>query len=305
MKKLFLILFIIPVLAWGSKILSYNVYDRNDRADVMLTFDTPYEGVLRQTRQGDSIIIKLEGAFLDAPKVKSVNSKFLSKLTIAPMGEQIQIVAQVPNDVSLQASKTSDSYGLRLRFMVPGMAAPVAETATEASSSITSALPTKGDNEFERSYYVVIGVLILGIVILFWLKHSINQKATQLHKQPKAPWLFQKEEKVENTNTIPSVKTTHTATVPMDGGVHIRFQKPIDSNHTVAMLDYGTQSYLVLLGNNSVLLDKFQDNMPVMTQNDFENLLQSKHRELDGFFQLASSSDETFDSYKEKASGVY
>lgn len=303
MKNLFLLLFIIPVLAWGSKILSYNIYDRNDRADVMLTFDTPYEGILRQTRQGDSIIIKLEGAFLDAPKVKSVNSKFLNKITIAPMGEQIQIIAQVPNDVSLQASKTSDSYGLRLRFMIPG-ALPQKAVNSGLSTPLSSVLPTKGDNEFERSYYVVIGVLIIGIIILFWLKQSINQKANQLHKQPKTPWLFQK---TSTTDSAISASTTapHTSTVPMDGGVHIRFQKPIDSTHTVAMLDYGTQSYLVLLGANSVLLDKFQDNMPVMTQNDFENLLQSKHRELDGFFQLASSTDETFDAYKEKASGVY
>lgn len=70
------------------------------------------------------------------------------------------------------------------------------------------------------------------------------------------------------------------------------------------MLDYGTMSYLVLLGNNTLILDKFQDNVPI-TQNDFETLLQSKHRELDGYFQLAPAQDEVFDSYKEKASGVY
>jgi len=303
MKKLILLLSILPVLAWGSKILSYNIYDRNDRADVMLTFDTPYEGVLRQTKQGDSIIIKLEGAFLDTPKIKSVNSKFLTKLTIAPMGEQIQIIAQVPSDISLQASKTSDSYGLRLRFMTSGKGAASQNSTEMAPAATASLLPTKGDNEFERSYYVVIAILVIGIAILFWLKHSINQKATQLHKQPKAPWLFQKNDaSAENTPITPAMNSSH---LPLDGGVHIRFQKPIDSTHTVAMLDYGSQSYLVLLGNNSVLLDKFQDNMPVMTQNDFESLLQSKHRELDGFFQLASSTDETFDTYKEKASGVY
>ena len=70
------------------------------------------------------------------------------------------------------------------------------------------------------------------------------------------------------------------------------------------MLDFGTQSYLVLLGNNTILLDKFQDNIPI-TQNDFETLLRTKHQELDGYFQLATTQDESFDTYKEKASGVY
>ena len=37
-----ILLLLLPAFLWGAKILSYNVYDRNDRVDVMLTFDTPY-----------------------------------------------------------------------------------------------------------------------------------------------------------------------------------------------------------------------------------------------------------------------
>jgi hypothetical protein len=121
-----------------------------------------------------------------------------------------------------------------------------------------------------------------------------------MQNEPKNPWLFAKAPK---TPTTPPSTPLPTST-DMGGGVHIRFQKTLDPSHTVAMLDYGTQSYLVLLGNNTLLLDKFQDNIPI-TQNDFETLLQSKHRELDGYFQLAPAQDEPFDSYKEKASGGY
>ena len=299
--KYLLLFLMLPPLLWGSKILSYNVYDRNDRVDVMLTFDTPYEGVLRQNRQGDTVVVKLEEASIESPKIKTVSSKYLKKLTIAPQGEQIEIVAQIAPEVTMQASKTSDSYGLRLRFMPPSaastqtQAAPVDETAL-------SGLPTKSGNEFEKSYYVVIAILVIGIAILFWLKQSIAKRAPSIQTQPKTPWLFNKQQ--------PAAASVETATVPMPvqrndtGGVQIRFQKTIDANNTIAMLDYGTQSYLVLLGSSTILLDKFQDNIPV-TQNDFENLLQSKHRELDSFFQLSSSADEPFDSYKEKASGAY
>ncbi len=297
MRYLFPLL-LLPALLWGAKILSYNVYDRNDRVDVMLTFDTPYEGVLRQNRQGDTVIIKLEEAFIEAPKLKNVNSKYLGKLSIAPQGDNIEITAQVSNDVTMQASKTSDSYGLRLRFMhpvvtdSPEITPPVDETAVEG-------LPTKSDNEFEQSYYVVIAILVIGIGILFWLKQNIAKRAETLQSEPKTPWLFNKFSSEPKAAAAAPLKPAGEL-----GGLHIRFQKTLDNSHTVAMLDYGTMSYLVLLGNNTLLLDKFQDNIPI-TQNEFESLLQSKHRELDGYFQLAPAQDEVFDSYKEKASGVY
>lgn len=291
-------LLLLPALLWGAKILSYNVYDRNDRVDVMLTFDTPYEGVLRQNRQGNTVVIKLEEAFIEDPKVKEVNSKYLSKLTISPQEENIEIIAEVANDVIMQASKTSDSYGLRLRFTHPLPSNTIIQSAPIDEAAI-GALPTKKSNEFEQSYYVVIGILVIGIGILFWLKQNIAKRTATLQSEPKTPWLFNK--------STAEVKATLSNPLPLSGdsgGIHIRFQKTLDPSHTVAMLDYGTMSYLVLLGNNTLLLDKFQDNIPI-TQNDFETLLQSKHRELDGYFQLAPAQDEVFDSYKEKASGVY
>ncbi len=299
MKTIIALFLLLSPLLWGSKVLSYNIYDRNDRVDVMLTFDTPYEGVLRQNRQNDTVIIKLEGAYLEAPIVKSVNSKYLKKLSIAPEGEQIEITANTSADVAMQASKTSDSYGLRLRFMNAAANKQSTENPPVDEAAL-GGLPTKSDTEFERSYYVVIAILVIGIGILFWLKQNIAKRTATLQNEPKDPWLFAKAPKISAT---PSA-TPLPASTDIGGGVHIRFQKTLDPSHTVAMLDYGTQSYLVLLGNNTLLLDKFQDNIPI-TQNDFETLLQSKHRELDGYFQLAPAQDEPFDSYKEKASGGY
>jgi hypothetical protein len=292
MKKIILLL-LLSTLVWGSKILSYNVYDRHERVDVMLTFDTPYEGVLRQNQQGGLITIKLEEASIDTPLNKNINSTYLQNITITPVGDQIQITAKVSANVVLQASKTSDSYGLRLRFSAPA-AAPL--TAEDTTAKI-SGLPTKNGSEFEQSYYVVIGILVIGIAILFWLKQNIATRATAIHAAPKTPWTF-------NASTKKAVPTPTPISSIEGGGVQIRFQKSLDPVHSVAMLDFGTQSYLVLLGNNTILLDKFQDNIPI-TQNEFETLLRTKHQELDGFFQLGTTQDESFDAYKEKASGEY
>lgn len=298
MTKLTLLLFL-PVFLFGSKILSYNLYDRHDHVDVMLTFDTPYEGVLRQNRQGNVIIIKLEAATIDAPINKEITSDFLQKLSITPNMDQIQIVATVPANVQLQASKTSDSYGLRLRFNPP-VTSPLTGNGQEQTASEASTLPTKQSNEFEQSYYVVIGILVVGIGILFWLKQGIAKKTIRMREEPKTSWLLSANKK---SKPVLSPNTSLASSLE-GGGVHIRFQKTLDESHSVAMLDFGTQSYLVLLGNNTILLDKFQDNIPI-SQNEFENMLKSKHQELDSFFQLGTTQDESFDAYKEKASGEY
>jgi hypothetical protein len=295
-------LILFPVILWGAKILTYNVYDRNDRVDVMLTFDTPYEGVLRQNHQSNTFTVKLEEAFIDDPKIKNITSKYLNKLSITPKEDHTEIVAEAASGVIMQASKTSDSYGLRLRFMNPSATSEVLPKSTPAGESAVGGLPTKNGNEFENSYYMVIAILVIGIGILFWLKQNIAKRTETLRNEPKTPWLFDKS--TANPEVKPTTVTNPISMTGESGGVHIRFQKALDNNTTVAMLDYGTMSYLVLLGNSTILLDKFQDNIPV-TQNDFENLLQSKHRELDGYFQLAPAQDEVFDSYKEKASGTY
>ncbi|MDX1296435.1 MAG: hypothetical protein R3302_09205, partial [Sulfurimonadaceae bacterium] len=185
--RLFLPLLLLPTLIFASKILSYNVYDRTDRVDIMFAFDTPYEGTLRQTQQNNTIIIKLDNATIESPKVKNVASPFLSKLTITPIGNQTQIITTVSPSVKMQASKTSDAFGLRLRFYKPA----TATTANQAkTASPVAALPTKPEGQYDQSYMIVILILLVAIVVLLWLKSRIG-KAPSSASAAK-PWLFSK-----------------------------------------------------------------------------------------------------------------
>ena len=68
-----ILLLALPLFLFGSKILSYNVYERSNRVDVMITFDTPYEGKLSKTNKNNTIILKLKKASIEAPKIKSVH----------------------------------------------------------------------------------------------------------------------------------------------------------------------------------------------------------------------------------------
>ena len=286
----FLLLLALPLLLNASKILSYNVYDRTDRVDVMITFDTPYEGKIRQKSSTSRITIKLENASIESTKTKVLSSEFLKTISIVPLSKYTKIVAEVPAQIQFKASKTSDAYGLRLRFSKKGALANTPKTIPSGllsnSTSSLSGLPTKKNEDLSKNYYIVIAILLIGIVILFVLKNKINSPRKVKHT---SSWLF---------------KESNEANPQTTEGVSIRFQKKIDDHNSVVMLDFIGQSYLVLMGSNNILLDKFTDNKPT-TQDDFETILQNRHQELDEFLQEGEAQEkDPMQIYKEKAANI-
>lgn len=283
----FLLILLIPFTLFGSKILSYNIYDRTDRVDVMITFDTPYEGVIKQSVGKSKIIIKLEDSKIESSKLKQLSSKFLRSLNITPMQGYTQIVAHVPPSVILKASKTSDAYGLRLRFT--SKTTNNTKITSNTSTNSISTLPTKQDTNISQSYYIVIIVLIIGIAILFYLRQKVVPKQ---NSNKVNAWSF------KDTN---QASTTTKKIENQD--VSIRFQKSIDHDNSVVMLDFGEQSFLVLMGRSNILLDKYTDNKP-SSQEDFESILQSRHEELDQFLRVENPTKEPLQAYKERAASI-
>ena len=304
----YILLFLLPFSLQASKILSYNIYDRTDRADVMITFDTPYDGVIKQSVSKSKIIIKLGNASIESSKVKNISSKFLHSITITPMSNQTQIVASVPASVKLIASKTSDAYGLRLRFTDKLAKKSSAKNTPAVTSSSLSGLPTKKSDDMSTSYYIVVAILLAGILILFILKKKMAGKNLQ---NQQSPWLFQEKQANKQTQTqAPQPKTAETTTPSENGDISIRFQKALNAKNSVVMLDFGAQSYLVLMGANNILLDKFTDDKPT-TQKDFESILQNRHQELDDFLRVESNNSnekskpkEALQAYKERAASI-
>jgi hypothetical protein len=243
----------------------------------MLTFDTPYEGKLSQVKRNGNIILKLQGASIESPKIKTLRTSYLRKMTITPIGSHTEIILQTAPDVKMSASKTSDAYGLRLRF---SKAIAAKQTSTKQTNNSTSTLPTRGENKFNNAYYIVIAILIFGIILMLWLKKKMNGATPAANK---SKWLFKGGTKKE--------------------GISVRFQKPLDPKNRVAMLDFEGQSYLVLLGNSNVLLDKFIDGERVSTQSEFDRILDDNKTELDSYLQLDPADVEPLQSYKQKASG--
>ncbi len=276
------ILFISSLQA--ANILSYNIYDRTDRVDVMLTFDTPYHGKILKSRYNSKIVLKLYGAKIESSKIKHLSSRFLKSLSINPMDGYTQIVASVPSDdIVLKASKTADSYGLRLRFVKKSALQTASHIKQQASQTNTGTkafpnLPTKQSNDISTSYYIVITLLVIAVIVMLILKRKLTNKPEQA-KQQKS-WLFK-----GSTPKAPAMQSVKTSAKNGDD-VTIRFQKRLDEHNSVVMLDFLNQSYLLLIGeHNNILLEKFQDNVPT-TQGEFETMLQEKNHELDQFLKV-------------------
>ncbi|MDK9693834.1 MAG: hypothetical protein OEL19_06280 [Sulfurimonas sp.] len=293
MIKIFLLL-AVPFFLHAAKILSYNIYERTDRVDVMITFDTPYDGVIKQNTTSSILTIKLENASIESSKVKQLASKFIRSIAITPMSDHTQIVAEIPPAVVLQASKTSDAYGLRLRFAAPTAISQSGSEHNDASSDELASLPTKKGDDLSQSYYIVLAVLILGIIILFFIKKRVSTPQT---KQSQSSWLFKENESETNKNSVSTPNAQHMQNVT------IRFQKALNSDNSVVMLDFGEQSYLVMMGKSNILLDKFSDNKPA-TEDDFNSILQNRHKELEKFLNSDDKHQESLRIYKEKAASI-
>jgi len=298
MIKVFLLL-LMPFFLYGAKILNYNVYDRTDRVDVMLTFDTPYNGIIKENRVNSKIVLTLKNVTIESPKSKKISSKYIQKLSIIPLQNATQIIATISTkNVKLLASKTTDGYGLRLRFTSQAATTKQA-TSSGSSQNSLSMLPTKKDENISTSYYIVVSILVIGIFILFYIKRRVapyKDKETP-KKVKKEAWLF---ESTKNNTEAPKESDP--------SNVSIRFQKAIDDDNSVVMLDFGAQSYLVLMGKSNILLDKFKDNKP-SSQQEFESILQSRHEELESFLATSATQNnevndktqEPLQAYKERA----
>ncbi len=289
----FLLLFALPFSLFASQILSYNVYERTDRADVMITFDTPYNGQIKKSVSKSKIIIKLENATIESPKIKQVSSKYLHSITITPVNNETLIVASVSPFTKLIASKTSDAYGLRLRFSNKMSVQP---TSNVQKSTTAFTLPTKKDNNLSKSYYIVVSILLIGIFILFYIKRKM--KNVPVKKATQSNWLFKNTQEQSPTNSTNNNNNTIN-------NVSIRFQKSIDNANSVVMLDFGDQSYLVLMGKSNILLDKFTQNKP-KTQQEFDQILQSRHEDLENFLTntVEKEKQEPLQAYKERAANI-
>lgn len=263
----------------ASNLLTYNVYERSDRIDVMLSFDSPHEGSLSQKNDATSITLTVNDLHYDKMVEKSINSPIVQELILIPDGNSLKVVLKSDKRISVVASKTVDGFGLRIR-------GTVLQASTQQPTAIEPTpkpLDTSASSDFlDTRYMIVVAVLIVLALIMLWVRKRLTLSSSRAHSGNNKSWLF-------------NPKTG----LPQE--VNLLHKKTLDNQNSVVLFEYGNIKYLVMTGNTNVLLEKFQ-NGEVKDTNDFEKVFEENRRRLDDYLKLQ---DTKLNTYKNKASADY
>ena len=309
--RIFAALLLFFAALWGSNLSTYNIYERSDRVDIMLSFDAPYSGAILQERKDGAITLLFKDLQNDQNIEKSVNSSILQELLFEPRGQNLALVIKSDAQVAVSASKTTDGFGLRIRVTPENAANSAAATALspqETRENITETTNLSGDQNasnltssaqgaglnlgvqngdvnfmtqgmsdmIDYRYYSVLGVLALLLVVLLFVKTKLKNKQKTIKTKRENGWF----EKVKS-----------------DEGVEIIYERPLDDTNKVVLFQHLDRRYLVLTGTSSVLLDKFGEEK-MTSEQDFQSFFEENQKKLNAYIE----NRQTLDAYKDKAS---
>ncbi len=271
MRYIFLIL-IFAISANSANLLTHNIYDRSDRVDIMLSFDSPYDGKISQKRGENSTTLTLDDLTYDKLIKKNINSNILQSIKIQPNNDSINITLKSTNPIGVIASKTVDGFGLRIRTK-PLPRSKQKEFNTATSSSKKTAIETKDDQDLVDGRYLSV-IFILSIMILFmiWAKKRVLKKSSDIKE--KKSWLFNRDKTVASTGEITLLQ-----------------KRQVDGNNSVVLLEFEERKYLVMTGNSNVLLERFSK-AEIKDDSDFEKAFEDNRKKLDEYLRIQQLQDE-------------
>lgn len=272
----FIVLILMALSLHASNLLTYNIYERTDRVDIMLSFDAPYEGKIYQKKEGDTIILTLEDLYFDQSVQRTLQSPIIQALSLESSGDTTVATLYGANNFSVVASKTVDGFGLRIRTRLN----TIQSTQTIAQEPIiprpSTVQPQESSDQsllLDGRYWSVMAVLGLLLLILLWVKKRVTKGDS---KSLALGWNKQ----------------------ASSSGVKILFQKPLDTQNKVVLLEFGSSQYLVLTGNSNTLLERFGESK-VQDEKEFKTLFEQNRQKLDDYLRLQQTQ---LNAYKEKAS---
>ncbi len=271
--KFFIAILILQINLSATTLLTYNTYDRDDRVDIMLSFDTPYNGKIFLKKIESGFQITLNNINYNKEILKNINSPIIYQMKITPAKNSINIILKTKKNIHIIASKTTDGFGLRLRAKVTQ---PLQKVSTAKKQTINnfSTLPLDKAGYDNSRYYIVIFILLILLVLLWIIKKKITNPSSSKN------WLFK--------NDI------------NENEVKILYRKQIDPKNSVLVLSYLDKKYLILTGSSNQLLDKFSsDDIALEGDDEFEQMFAKNRQKLDEFLKVGN---DKLSSYRDKAS---
>ncbi|EAU01043.1 hypothetical protein [Campylobacter curvus] len=285
----FILLFLSVMLPiFASNLLTYNIYERTDRVDIMLSFDAPYEGNIFQKREKNTTSLILNSLSYEQSVNKNINSKIVQELDIEPKQNSLILNLKSQDAIIVNASKTTDGFGLRIRVSPKNTASQVANMP-QASAKIeppAQALQSEPEPIVDARYFIVLGVLLALLIFLFIFKKIMVSKSE-----------FSGFANTKNSEPN-STKSINWLLKNQNNDVNVIYEKPLDRVNKLMLLSYENRRYLVLVGSSNVMLDSFGEDK-IQNEQDFTAFFEENKKKLGAFLQERQNS---LNNYKDKMS---
>ena len=262
MKKIFLFFLALPL--FGAELISYNIYDRNDRVDLMLSFDSVYNGNISQKTEKNFTLVTLNDVKYSKEELKNLNSNLVSKVQISSKDNKTYIMFQNKTKTNLNISSINDKFGVRIRVSSenfnensnpPALALTGNLLNSNAAEEQTQELKIKNSSleSYDYTQYIlVILVLVLLLVGLWWFKRTINSK------------IF-----------------------PNSKNFNISFQRPLDRNNQFIIIDYNNKRYVMIVGASNLLLESTEitEDELQKDKDSFDSVFEENKRKIQNLIQ--------------------
>ncbi|MFP4331983.1 MAG: hypothetical protein ACOCP1_01405 [Campylobacterales bacterium] len=286
MKLLFVLCVSFLSLFAATNISDFNIFDRGDRVDIMLSFDSPYTGNISKQSGNEYINLLLGDLYISEDIERSFNNNIIETLKIYQDGANVNILVGTKNNSFVVASKSAEGYGLRLRFALPKSEAnsdvkssDLQSEATTAQTPIDSVVQTQ-DIDYVR-YSLVLGFLAILLLIMLFVRKRMGLSSSGTLTQSKNSWLFGA--KGFNKDEI-----------------KILSQKQIDMKNKIVVFEAYTTRYIVSLSpNGTTLIDKIEKDTTIKPRNKFDAALHDSTEKLDSYLGVE---DKGFEKLKRQAS---
>ncbi|MDL2346480.1 hypothetical protein [Campylobacter hyointestinalis] len=281
----FLLLLFISLPIFASNLLTYNIYERGDRVDIMLSFDSAYDGSLKQQSGNGVTDLLLSDLVIDNDIDKSINSGIIQNLFITTTADKTATKVELKwnEPISITASKTADKFGLRIRVAKLNQA-----IKTVIPPNIKTKDSTNASYDIDSKYITVIIILFVLLIVLFFVKKMIMKQKIAAN----SPFTVSKGTPTKKQQPVKN------SFVPVGDGVEVLYEKSLDETNKVALLSFEGKRYLVLFGSSNVLLDKFGEDK-IKDEEDFEVFFEENRQKLGRYLEDRRNS---LNSYKDMMS---
>ena len=241
--KIFILLFLFFIQNYAVELIKYSTYDRQDRVDIMLSFNKSYNASVSKKQNKDTLLLILKNITYNKDEIKNFNSSFLENMTINSKNNNLYLMFNTKKDVNVSIVNIDNKFGVRIRIEPQYL-------LKNKQTSILNEIQEKDNiskfKEYDYTNYIyVMVVLIALLVILLFLKKKLN------------------------------------SSMDLNSDFSVIFQKQLDRNNKFMILEHGDIRYIMIIGNSNLVLKTYEAPSKDLKNNDsFDSFFEENKRKI-------------------------